>query len=447
MFHRRFLLPVGLVVGFLVASRAAGAVTISQLNIELTAKPGDILVRSVDLYDDSLQGSTVYPVVYNFAQDPTQEGSSLLLTDPKDIKPDREWVKFDQTQIDLPKDGSLVNFPYRIELPADAEPGTHLIALGFQTKPPEAGTSGVQVSIGTIVVSNMFLKVAGATVDSIDVTFLPGQFANRDPQLPIDQRKASFSERHFFQKAPVDFLITVRNAGNTHQKPDGNIAIKNDLLGGSFEKISVNSLSRIILPSSERTFEVNSFGQGFMFGKYRATLTLLYGNPLRDVTQTVTFWIVPVVELSIAIGGILVLIILMILVRKVAKRRRLREEQSREERLREEVRKEVESDLQKPGGPAESPSPTVITAPVSPITPPVVVSPPATQFVPPTPPAMPPPPAEPIPPPPPPQPQPTVWPPPPVVTPQAPPPPPPPPPTPPTTPNSPEPPPSSPFPQ
>lgn len=427
MRYRRFFI-LGLAIGLFLASRTVGAVTISQLNIELNAKPGDVLTKTVDLYDDSLQGATVYPAVYNFTQDPVKEGTSLLLTDPKDLKPDREWLKFDQTQVDLPKDSSLISFPYRIELPANAEPGTHMIALVFQTKPPQAGDQGVQVSIGTVVVSNIFLKVAGATVDSIDVTFKPGTFANRDTKLPIDQRKASFKEEHFFQKPPVDFLVTVRNTGNTHQKPDGNIAIQNDLLGGNFEKIPVNSLSKIILPDSERTFEVNSFGQGFMFGKYRAKLTLVYGNPLRDVTTTVSFWIVPVVPISIALGVLLLLIILIIVLRAIAKRRRQRDEQARERRIREELRQEVESDLTKktppsiPPPPPPPPSTHAPEPPAPPPPPPPVQSPPSFPPVmpsspPPPPPPMPEPPVSPPPPPEPPQP-PVIPPPPPPAMPQ-----------------------------
>jgi len=94
-----------LALGALLVSwgRPAHAVTISQLLPEFTAKPGDTIEQVVQLYDDSMQGVTVYPTVYNFTADPDKEGAVLILTDPKDFRPDREWLKFDQTEVTLPE--------------------------------------------------------------------------------------------------------------------------------------------------------------------------------------------------------------------------------------------------------------------------------------------------------------------------------------------------------
>jgi len=75
------------------------AITISQLNVELVIRPGETIEQLVQLYDESFTGATVYPVVYNFTADPNSEGSALILTDPKDLKPDRAWVKWSKEEI------------------------------------------------------------------------------------------------------------------------------------------------------------------------------------------------------------------------------------------------------------------------------------------------------------------------------------------------------------
>jgi len=373
---KSYLLLIPVVIFFIASlfvSQPVKAITISQLNVEINALPGETIEQLVQIYDESFTGSTVYPVVYNFTESPDSEGSALILTDPVDLKPDRAWVKWSSAEvtavetdeetsgdidedtdtdeetdlvygqedvpIKLPVEGTLADFSYRIEIPQDAEPGTHLISLVFQLKPAEeTATEGTAVYIGSNVAVNIFLKVLGATIDDIDVDFQSGTFGNKDPQVPAAERKGSFEPKNFFLKPPVDFLVTVDNQGNTHQKPDGRILIVNDLFGSSVpEQIKVNEVNKIILPGTERTFEVSSFGTGFMFGKYRAKIELLYGDPLKPVEKEISFWIVPLVEILIALGIIILIIVIIIVIRKMRKKKREAKEMEKEEKMRQQI--------------------------------------------------------------------------------------------------------------
>jgi hypothetical protein len=336
-----------LVSAFLAPAAKAGAVTISELNVELNADPGETIERVIELYDDSRQGVTVYPAVYNFEEDPALPGSATVLTNPADLKPDREWVKYDVEKIDLPADASRVQFSYRIVLPNDAEPGTHLISLVFRTLPPEANPNSTSVAIGTNVAANLFVKVTGATVDAIDATLQVGSYSTYDPKLPQAEQEKKFVPKTFFFKPPVDFLVTVSNSGNTHQKPDGNVKIYNDFFGSTADQFVVNRENRIVLPGSTRTFLTERFGKGLMIGKYRAKLSMIYGDPLRDATDEVEFWIIPVVELLIALGILLVLCTAIILWRKIAKKRKQKREKEKEEAMRKALREEIEKSVKK----------------------------------------------------------------------------------------------------
>ena len=374
------------------------AVTISQINLELVARPGETIEQLVQLYDESFEGTTVYPAVYNFTADPDNEGSARVLTDPAELKTDRFWVKWDTVEITgantdrdanevttedadeeevdaeetadeavsqgtgqenialtLPVEGTLFDFPYRIEVPNDAEPGTHLISLVFQSKPQfEDPDEGAVVYVGSNVAVNIFLKVLGATIDDIDVTFKSGNYANKDSQLSVSERKKYFEPKNFFLKPPVDFLITVDNKGNTHQKPGGNIKIVNDLFGGTPEIIAVNAENKIILPGTDRTFEVSSFGQGFMFGKYRAKIELLYGDPLKPVDEEIAFWIVPLVEILIALAVIILIIVIIIIIRKYRKKKRAKNEKEKEDKMRQQIIDELKGKKGKPGDKGQS---------------------------------------------------------------------------------------------
>lgn len=347
MSKTKFIAALLFIAALAAPKTSAQAVTISELNVEINADPGQTIQRTVELYDDSLQGVSVYPVVYNFIEDPTLPGTAQVLTDPADLKPDREWVKFDVEKIDLLADGSRVQFPYRIEIPQGGEPGTHLIALVFRTLPPALEGERTAVAIGTNISANIFLKVSGATLDSIKPTLRVGLFTKRDKTLSPTEQEKFFVEKKFFFKPPVDFLVSIQNNGNTHQKPDGNIKIYNDLFGSTADQVSVNRDNKIILPGSTRTFLTDSFGRGFMIGKFRAKLTMIYGNPLRDASSEVEFWIVPVVELCITLGILLLIILLLLVWRKVAKRRREATERKKEEDMRKTLREEIERSIKK----------------------------------------------------------------------------------------------------
>lgn len=378
----------------------ASALTISQLNVELVARPGETIDQLVQLYDESLTGATVYPVVYNFTEYADNEGAALILTDPADLKPSHEWIQWDadavatansgddtvadsasntnadsnintdslesaiegsdetvtadselagygqeELPLTMPSDGTLFDFPYKIIIPQDAEPGSHLISLVFQTRPAEnTATEGSAVYIGSNVAANIFLKVLGTTIDDIDVEFKAGTYTNDDPKLSPAEKKEFFEPKTLFLKPPVDFLVTMINGGNTHQKPDGNIKIINDLFGSRIEEIQVNELNMIILPDTDRVFEVDSYGQGFMFGKYRAKITLLYGDPLRPVGKEISFWIVPLVEILIALAILIIIITTIIIIRKRGKKKREKREEERDKKIREEIMKEMKGD-------------------------------------------------------------------------------------------------------
>jgi hypothetical protein len=354
-FMKRSSLFYGLVLlGSFTLIHPAQAVTITEHTLELNAKPGDVIERSLNLYDDKLKGVTVYASVSNFKPDPASEGSALLVTEPGELKPDRDWVKFDTNTVELPKSGDMIPFNYRIELPTNADPGTHLISLVFSTKPPSADTNSSVVSIGTNLLANIFLRVSGATIDSIDATFKVGTFTNNDPALKPAEREKFFEEKKLFFKPPVDFMLRVENKGNTHQKPDGNIKIQNDIFGRAYDVIPVNADNLIITPGTSRAFVVDSFGKGLMIGKYRAKLTLVYGAPLRDIVKEVDFWIIPVKEIAIALGALLLLIIIIIILRKFGKRREARKEKVIEADIRRTLREEIKQSIREAQQPDKS---------------------------------------------------------------------------------------------
>lgn len=345
MLIRKILIILIALIAVIVWVSKAKALTITEYMVELNANPGDSFERKMNLYDDTKQGATVYVSTANFAEDPSKEGYPLIIAYPAEFKPDKEWIKLERDQLEIPNTGEMVSFIYKIEVPNNAEPGTHMISIVFETRPPAAKAEGTTVSLSSRLVDNIFLRVGGATIDSLEAEFKTGQYTNNNPTIPIAERHKSFKEKHFFFKPPVDFLVRVINKGNTHQKPGGNIRIQNDLFSRAYEKLPINLENYIVLPGAGRGFEVDSFGQGFMFGKYRAKLTLIYGNPLKEYTKEVVFWIIPLKEILIALGILLLIAIVIIVIVIIQKKRRRVKERGKEEKLRMTLREEIEMKL------------------------------------------------------------------------------------------------------
>ena len=52
------------------------------------------------------------------------------------------------------------------------------------------------------------------------------------------------------------------------------------------------NMPRSVLPQSIRRFDQSLEGKR-LFGKYKATLALSYGDPQQKIEQSITFWVIP----------------------------------------------------------------------------------------------------------------------------------------------------------
>lgn len=95
----------------------------------------------------------------------------------------------------------------------------------------------------------------------------------------------------FFENSPIKFVTRIKNDGNVHVKPFGNIEIR-DMFGNTVKTITVNPDKSNILPQSIRRFE-SQFDKPWMIGVYTADLTLGYGTTGQAITNSIKFWVIP----------------------------------------------------------------------------------------------------------------------------------------------------------
>jgi hypothetical protein len=107
-----------------------------------------------------------------------------------------------------------------------------------------------------------------------------------------------------FQTGPLNFAQRIKNEGNIHEQPTGQVIIK-DMFGRKVATLNINLPPRNILPASTRKFEQpldkTVIGNKRLFGRYTANLTVNYGKNKQSTTSSLTFWVMPYRLIAIVI--------------------------------------------------------------------------------------------------------------------------------------------------
>jgi len=218
-----------------------------------------------------------------------------------------DWVTFSPDVFDAPPN-EWITVKMTIKLPPSAAFGYYYAAVFSRANAVKPSSTKENVLVGsTAVLVLLDAKVPGA---------------KRTATI------ASFSaDKHLYEFLPSNFTVKVKNSGNVHLIPTGNIFIKRG--SKNVATLTINSAAGNILPNSNRIF-TTSWTDGFpaysgkisngkvvldkdnkpvqglkwdwskasrlKFGRYTAHLVMAYDNGSRDVPleATVSFWVIPV---------------------------------------------------------------------------------------------------------------------------------------------------------
>jgi hypothetical protein len=289
--------------------------TTSPLPINLKAKPGETIqtelrVRNSGTATEKLKVGLMKFSAYG------EEGKPRL--EERAAGDDYfDWVKFSKTELEAPPN-EWQSITMTITLPKTAAFG-YYYAVTFA----RSNTKNAEADLETAV------RGGSATLVLLEAD-VPG--AKRE--LAIQEFKVG---RRTYEFLPARFSVKLRNKGNIHTAPTGTIFISR----GKKEvaTVNVNHTRGNILPTSSRIFEAE-WGDGFphyeakqengkivlkdgapvyelkwdtsdlkklRFGKYTATVVMVYDDGKRDVPleASVEFWVVP---WRILIGGLIVVV-------------------------------------------------------------------------------------------------------------------------------------------
>lgn len=256
---------------------------------EINGNPGDNIKNTV-----KLENMHPYPVeiavdLRNFTA--VGEEGAVGLTEETTSFSLASWIEVMPKTVTIPPKTSQY-FTFNIKVPLSAEPGGHFGSLIFRTIPTEK-LEGSGASLAQEIGALVLLRIAGETVE----------------QANIESFKTS---QALYEKGPINFEIRIKNQGNVHTKPTGNIVITN-ILGKQVKSISVEPKN--ILPGATRKLEA-AWDTKWRIGRYSATYTaILSDQTTRSITTN--FTVLPYRALAVAT---IVLVIFILILKKYQKR-------------------------------------------------------------------------------------------------------------------------------
>lgn len=291
-------------------ARAQGSqvMSVTPPLFQISALPGGVWQSSVKVVNGNSYPMAVYAEVVNFtAQGERGQGRFVPVADGGENTTLAEWISVPEgPHVVLPE--KTKDIPILIEFPEDAPPGGHYAAVLITTKPPESSPEALAVRTSQAVTALVFARIEGDVEESGSIR--------------------EFRVEHTFVQTPeAEFSLRFENKGNVHLQPRGTITITN-MWGTERGAIPINHQSHFgnVLPGSIRDFRF-TWQSDLSFtdvGRYRAEVTLGYGeNGVKSVSSVTYFWVVPVKITLVTLGTILAFILAIVFMVKAYVRRML----------------------------------------------------------------------------------------------------------------------------
>ena len=209
-----------------------------------------------------------------------------------------QWIDINREPITISARESKI-VPFTVNIPENAGPGGKYAAILAAIKPPDHDfSSGASLIVSPSVGSLLLFNVRGNVIESAFIR----EFSTK---------------RNIYTNPEVPLMVRIQNDGNTHVHPRGDIKIY-DRKDKVVEIILVNHGTRFgnILPQSNRSWNFVWEGKSFLeIGKYKAVITLIYGEEANQaISRTLYFWVFPLNLVLGLIGGILFILITISLI-------------------------------------------------------------------------------------------------------------------------------------
>jgi len=245
-------------------------ITISPPTINLSLNPGDTYQGTLRVINGGTTPLTFNASAKDFVVKDTKGTPDFINTNSLGKQFSlSSWISISPNNFTLnPKQD--ITLSYFINVPSSVSSGGHYTGIIYS---PNLSSNEVNnsTSVETQVATLLYVDISGAINEKAVVT--------------------RFSSEHvFYEYGHINLLTQIKNLGDLHIKPIGNITIYN-ILG---QKLAVLPLEQHnIFPSASRDY-VNRFSQQFMIGPFTAKFAGNYGrNANLPLIANITFWVFP----------------------------------------------------------------------------------------------------------------------------------------------------------
>ena len=286
---------VGAIVAFPAPTFAAESqgFQISPPVTELSLNPGTSTKQSVKVTNLTNQQITLNVSKANFVAK-GEEGEVELTDNADPLYSLAPYFNISGASVDVPPlASSTVN--YTISVPANAEPGGRYGSITFTAAPGSLAPGESGASVQQQLASLIFLRINGNTNESVKVASL---------NAGVLQKDSNFTNKNFFEYGPISFDARFQNVGSVHEKPTGQIVIKNEF-GVKVATIKLDEQN--VIPGAIRR-TISTWNKHLLFGHYTATLTANIGDQ-ETLTAKTSFTVIPYK----LVGGIAIVLVLLLL--------------------------------------------------------------------------------------------------------------------------------------
>lgn len=291
-----FISALAFMVPFTLYAQEGQVMSVTPPLFQVSALPGDVWQSTVKVVNGNKYPMTVYAEVVNFkASGETGQGKFVPILDEGEKTTLAEWIDVSPGPYVIPPEKTK-DISFIIEFPENAPPGGHYAAILITTRPPEGSTGELSVKTSQAITSLIFARIEGDVREQGSIR----EFRVMKPfvQIPV-----------------AEFSLRFENKGNVHLQPRGDITITN-MWGTTRGTIPINYQSHFgnVLPKSIRDFRF-TWQSDLSFtdiGRYKAEVTLGYGEDgVKSASSVAYFWVVPV-KITLITLGILGLFITLI---------------------------------------------------------------------------------------------------------------------------------------
>ena len=276
----------------------------------LNLQPGDKYHGEIVIWNLSDTTTTYDVVITGFRQIENQPGTAIFLTEEEESKnlySAATWVTVDKTEVKIKKKKNEKIY-YDIVVPENTTKGEYNIIISFLSQSGNGGPNGTAILTTLNSGTPILIKIGKDFVENAELLNFT-------------------TDRNFYEFPNVLFTTKIKNLGDTHITPIGEIVLTN-MFDKEIARIPFNQNTQSIMRENtgnyESTWDFGDFitkDKQLVLGPIDAKLVATYRTfqpGFAPLTAETSFWIIP----WRYIVAILLIIILIVIIIKTAKKKK-----------------------------------------------------------------------------------------------------------------------------